>query len=208
MQVGVLAGDVQWIEMNATAGQRGMQSTVALELNAGDGERQFAELRITPKFPRVRERAVNRNRSGQRRLAIEFCRVRHAQQCAKVEPREFELGVRRIVVTECSLPMQGKSGLLQLRGGGVFQERTRGMRGGLEDSEWLSAEGESGEGGMTLQMRIAQRAGTSDSKCKLAGGIDIAAVDEIEAGDVDVLGARIDLEMAGLKMPGVEVISS
>jgi hypothetical protein len=35
-----------------------MQSA-ALELNAGDGESQFAKLRLTPKLLGVRERTVN-----------------------------------------------------------------------------------------------------------------------------------------------------
>ena len=81
------------------------------------------ELRLTLKLLRVRERAVNRNRAVQRRFALECLHVRHAQQRAEIEAGEFELGVRRIVAMESSLPVQGESGLLQLRGGVVFEAR-------------------------------------------------------------------------------------
>ena len=64
--------------MNAAVRQRGVQSAVALELNAGDGERQLSELRLTPKLPGTGERTVNRNCTGQCRLAIELRHVRHA----------------------------------------------------------------------------------------------------------------------------------
>ena len=67
--------------------------------------------------------------------------MRHAQQSAEIEAREFELRVRRKVVTESGLPVQGECGLLELRGGTVFQKRARGMRGDLEGAEALSAKG-------------------------------------------------------------------
>ena len=202
MQIGIFASHVQGIEMNAAAGQGGMQSAVALELNAGDGERQVAELRLTPKLIEMREWAVDRNCAGQRRLAIEFRAVRHAQQRAEIEAREFELGVGRIVVSESGMPVEGESGLLELRGGAVFDGRAGGMRGGLEGSEELPAEGERGQRGVALKARIFQRAGTGNGKREFAGGVEIAAADEVEAGDVDVFGTRVHLKARGFEVIG------
>ena len=65
VQIGILAGHVQRIEMNAAVGQRGMQAA-PLERNAGNGERQVAELCLAPELPGMRERAVDRNCAGQR----------------------------------------------------------------------------------------------------------------------------------------------
>ena len=63
----------------------------------------------------------------------------------------------RIVAIESSLPVQRESGLLQLRGGVVFDGRPRGMRSDLEGSELLPAKGERGERGVALKARIVQR---------------------------------------------------
>ena len=77
------------------------------------------------------------------------------------------------------------------------------MRNDLESSEALPAECERGERGMALHMQIAariiQRAGAGDGKRELASGVDIAAAEKAKAGDVDVFGARVDLETTGLE---------
>ena len=107
VQIGVFAGDVERIEMDAAAGQRGVRAAVTLELNAGDGDGQLLELRVAAKLLGMRERPVDRDRSGQRGFAAERVKVRHAKQCADVELGKVELSVRCVVVAECSLARAG-----------------------------------------------------------------------------------------------------
>ena len=90
--------------------------------------------------------------------------------------------------------MQGERCLLQLRGGVVFEQWSRGMCEGLEGSESLPAEGERGERCMAIEVRVVQCARSGNHKRELAGGVESAAADDAEAGNVDTFGASVNLE--------------
>ncbi len=50
--------------MNFAAGQRGVRVAFTLERHTGDGYRQLAEVGIAAKLLKVRERTIDRDRSG------------------------------------------------------------------------------------------------------------------------------------------------
>ena len=57
VQVGVFAGDVQRVKMDARVGQRSVYAALALEMDAGQGNGEFLEPRVALEAVRIFERA-------------------------------------------------------------------------------------------------------------------------------------------------------
>ena len=137
-EIGVVAGDMEGIEMDCAAGQGGVRVAFTFERHTGDGDSQLPEVGIAAKLFQVRERTIDRDRSGEGGVGAEGIKVSHAEKSANVEVGEFEAGLRCVAGPHRRLAFEVEIGSLQLGGCGVNQVVTGGVRGDFEDAECLS----------------------------------------------------------------------
>ena len=99
-QVGILAGDVERVEIDASVRERGVDASRALQVDAFYRYRQLLQAGLAAQFIGLCQRPRDGDCAGQRGFAVEALDVRQLQQGADVELRKIEFGLGCVVPAE------------------------------------------------------------------------------------------------------------
>ena len=154
VQVGLFAGDVQRIEMDDGMVERGMDAALALEMNAGNRDRQLLQAGLAAQLGEPRQRPLESDRAGQRGLAVEALHMGQLEQRADVEAGKIEFGLGGIVASQLGLAVRLEVGRLQPGCQVVGDGVVGGVRLQLQLAQRFPVDCEAGQDCVHLKTRI------------------------------------------------------
>jgi hypothetical protein len=163
-------------------------------VDAVNGDGHLREVSFAAELIDVIEGAFKRYEAGEGRFPVEGREMGHPERGGDVEVGEVDAGLGGMAFLEFGTAVELEVCPLEATGGVVDESAFGGVSLDGEESERLTADGEAGDVGVTLDLGIFESAGAGEREFEAASHLVVELTKGLDFCNVDAVGLAVNLE--------------